>query len=91
MAILNKFRRKHGKGKKAGSEGRASVSGYASGEEETEELTPLDIIKQDTDIFSDEEAQVFTLPAPSMEISDYTAYMFIPSEDIKNQSVRPIQ
>lgn len=89
MTIRKKIREKPGTSTSTGTE--PAAPGYTAGDEEIEELSPLDIIKQDTDIFSDEAAAVFTLPAPSMEISDYFAYMFIPPEVIKEQSVRSIQ
>jgi hypothetical protein len=89
MAIRKKIREKPGRNRTAESDVRTK-SRYAV-EEKTEELSPLDIIKQDTDMFSEESQQMFTLPAPSMEISDYYAYFLIPSEDIKAQSVRSIR
>ncbi len=89
MAMLKKIHKKSDIKRSGTAEGQAA--GYGREAEAWEELTPLDIIKEDTDVFSEEATAIFTLPAPSMDISDYYAYFLVPSEEIKAQSVRPIQ
>jgi hypothetical protein len=91
MTILEKIRSKLGIQSYESGETTSPAAGYTEGNQESEELSPLDIIKQDTDVFSDEATYVFTLPTPSLDISDYFAHFLIPAEDIKGQSVRRIQ
>jgi hypothetical protein len=65
-------------------EGKSRTAGYLSGigypDEYAQELTPLDVIKQDTDILSDDIRHVFELPPIPMEIVDYFGHYFLPVE-----------
>jgi hypothetical protein len=65
-------------------EGSYRHAGYHSGtvypDEYVQELTPLDIIKQDTDILNDDIRHVFELPPNPMEVVDYLGHYFLPVE-----------
>jgi hypothetical protein len=64
--------------------GKSRTAGYLSGvvypDEYALELTPLDIIKQDTDIFNEDIRYVFELPPNPMEVVDYLGHYFLPAE-----------
>jgi hypothetical protein len=65
-------------------EGKSRTAGYLSGiaypDEYVQGLTPLDVIKQDTDILSDDIRHIFELPPIPMEIVDYFGHYFLPVE-----------
>jgi hypothetical protein len=68
---------------KAGAE-KSRTAGYLKGTaypaEYLLELTPLDVIKQDTDILNDDIRHVFELPPNPMEVADYLGHYFLPAE-----------
>jgi hypothetical protein len=81
MSNRSLFRSKHGKHKE---EAKTRTPGYQEkgpGEYDRE-LSPLDIIKQDTDVLAEPEevAYVFKLPAAPQEIADYLGHYFLPAE-----------
>jgi hypothetical protein len=65
-------------------ESKARSAEYRSGtvypDEYLQELTPLDIIKEDTDILTDDIRHVFELPSPPLEVADYLGHYFMPAE-----------
>jgi hypothetical protein len=65
-----------------GPASRSSVyrKGLVYPDEYAQELTPLDVIKQDTDILSDDNQPVFELPPSPMEVVDYFGHYFLPVE-----------
>ncbi len=71
-------------GRAGAGEGKSRTAGYRSGivypDEYLEELTPLDVIKQDTDIFSDDIRHVFELLPNPLEVVDYLGHYFLPAE-----------
>ena len=71
-------------GRTGAGESKARSAGYRSGivypDEYIEELTPLDVIKEDTDIFSDDIRHVFELPLNPPEVADYLSHYFLPAE-----------
>jgi hypothetical protein len=64
-----------GRSRVAGSRGKALYP-----DEYVQELTPLDIINQDTDVLTDEIEYVFKLPSAPLEIADYFGHYFLPAE-----------
>jgi hypothetical protein len=64
--------------------GKSRTAGYLSGttypDEYLQELTPLDVIKQDTDILDDDIRHVFELPPNPLEVVDYLGHYFLPAE-----------
>jgi hypothetical protein len=73
MGILKKIRSKMNIHKTA-------QQGKKSQHVEREELSPLDIIMQDTDVLTDDREYVFTLPPAPLDIADYLAHYFQPAE-----------
>ena len=71
-------------GRTGAGEGKSRTAGYRSGivypDEYMEELTPLGVIKEDTDIFSDDIRHVFELPLNPPEVADYLSHYFLPAE-----------
>ena len=65
-------------------EGKSRTTSYRRGtvypDEYVQELTPLDIIKEDTDILSDDILHVFELPPNPPEVVDYFGHYFLPAE-----------
>jgi len=65
-------------------EGKSRTAGYRSvimyPDEYVQELTPLKIIEQDTDILSDDIRHVFELPPTPLEVPDYLGHYFLPAE-----------
>ena len=65
-------------------ESKARTAGYRSGnvypDEYVQELTPLDIIKEDTDILTDDIRHVFELPPNPPEVADYLGHYFLPAQ-----------
>ena len=64
--------------------GKSRIGGYRSAtvypDEYIQELSALDIIKQDTDILNEDIRHVFELPPIPMEIVDYLGHYFLPAE-----------
>jgi hypothetical protein len=68
-----------------GSEkGESRTAEYRSGtvypDEYVWELTPLDIIKLDTDMLDDDIRHVFELPPNTLDVVDYLSHYFLPAE-----------
>jgi hypothetical protein len=63
---------------------KSRTTGYRSGtvypDEYVRELTPLDIIKFDTDILGDDIQHVFELPPNTLDVVDYLGHYFLPAE-----------
>jgi hypothetical protein len=81
MANRSVFHSKHGKNIE---EGKSRTAGHRSGtdfpDEFEQELSPLDIINQDTDLLTDDVQYVFKLPPAPQEIADYLGHYFLPAE-----------
>jgi hypothetical protein len=75
--------------KKSSKSGLEKIKSWATGrrsEKEVEQdLSPLDIIKQDTDVLSEDEntEYVFRMPPAPLEIADYLGHYLVPSEVVR--------
>ena len=84
MAKSSVFSIKRGKVKPAHGDAGERIAGSRRGypDEYLQELTPLEVIKLDTDVLGDDIEYVFKLPPAPPEIADYLGHYFLPAEKV---------